>query len=284
LESVRKKKPPEHVNHERWLVSYADFITLLFAFFTTMYAISTVDAQKMGKMVTSMRASFDAGIFDSGSTAMALLPGSHASGRRLIAEDIVENINGPKEGQLRDRALQSLKELKTNLIPVNEQTRGAGKSLGTLKRQIEELVGAEALKGKVRTSLDARGLIVSLGEVGFFDSGSAQIKPDGMALLDTITTSFVGLDNHIRVEGHTDNVPIKSGKFPSNWELSTARATNIVAYMIAGFGLPPGRLSAAGYAEFRPTRPNDSVEGRAHNRRVDIVVLDPQFARTEEPR
>ncbi len=281
---MRKKKPAEHISHERWLVSYADFITLLFAFFTTMYAISTVDAQKMGKMVTSMRASFDAGIFNSGSTALALLPEGNASGRRLKTEDIVENINGAKEGQLRDKALQSLKELKTNLIPANERARGADKSLGALKRQIEELVGAEALKGKVRTGLDARGLIVSLGEVGFFDSGSDQIKPEGLALLDTIATSFVGLDNHIRVEGHTDNVPIKSGKFPSNWELSTARATNIVAHLITGLGLPPGRLSAAGYAEFRPTHPNDSAEGRAHNRRVDIVVLDPQFARTEEPR
>ncbi len=281
---MRKKKPPEHVSHERWLVSYADFITLLFAFFTTMYAISTVDAQKMGKMVTSMRASFDAGMFNSGSTALALMPEGESSGRKLRSEDIVENINAPKEGQLRDRSLQSLKELKANLMPAGEKNAAGGKSLGALKRQIEALVGAEVLKGKVHTSLDARGLIVSLGEVGFFDSGSDQIKPEGLVLLDTIATSFVGLDNHIRVEGHTDNVPIKSSKFPSNWELSTARATTVVAHLITNFGLPPGKLSAAGYAEFRPIRSNDSAEGRARNRRVDIVVLDPQFARTEEPR
>jgi len=281
---VRKKKPPEHVNHERWLVSYADFITLLFAFFTTMYAISTVDAQKMGKMVTSMRASFDAGIFNSGSTALALLPGVEGSGRKPRSNDIVENVNSPKEGPLRDKARQSLKELKANLMQPADQAGNPGKSLGALKRQIETLVGAEALKGRVQTRLDARGLIVSLGEVGFFDSGSDVIKPEGLVLLDTIATSFVGLDNHIRVEGHTDNVPINSGKFPSNWELSTARATNVVAHLITGFGLPPGRLSAAGYAEFRPIRPNDSSEGRARNRRVDIVILDPQFARTEEPR
>jgi chemotaxis protein MotB len=284
MQAVLKKKPPEHVNHERWLVSYADFITLLFAFFTTMYAISTVDAQKMGKMVTSMRASFDAGIFSSGSTALALLPGAEGSGRKLHTNDIVENINSPKEGMLRDKSLQSLRELKANLMQPADRAGDPGKSLGVLKRQIETLVGAEAMKGKVSTRLDARGLIVSLGEVGFFDSGSDVIKPDGVVLLDTIATSFVGLDNHIRVEGHTDNVPIRSARFPSNWELSTARATNIVAHLIVGFGLPPGRLSAAGYAEFRPIRPNDSVEGRARNRRVDIVILDPQFARTEEPR
>jgi len=281
---VRKKKAEDHISHERWLVSYADFITLLFAFFTTMYAISTVDAQKMGKMVTSMRASFDAGIFNSGSTTLALLPGTDGSGRRLKTEDIIENISSPKEGQLRDKALQSLRELKSNLMPGDGKALASGKSLGALKRQIETLVGTEALKGKVHTSLDPRGLIVSLGEVGFFDSGSDQMKPEGEALLDTIATSLVGLDNFIRVEGHTDNVPITSGKFPSNWELSTARATNIVAHLISAFGLPPTRLSAAGYAEFRPVRPNDTPDGRARNRRVDIVVLDPQFARTEEPR
>jgi len=286
---VRKKKPPEHVNHERWLVSYADFITLLFAFFTTMYAISTVDVQKMGKMVTSVRASFDAGIFNSGSTALALLPGSGATSMKLKAEDLIENVNGPKEGQIRDKALQSLKELKTNLMPAADKASAggaakSGKSLGDLKRQIEALVGSEAMRGKVHTRLDPRGLIVSLGEVGFFDSGSDLIKPEGVTLLDTIAASFVGLDNHIRVEGHTDNVPIKSSKFPSNWELSTARATNIVAHLITSVGLPPGRLSAAGYSEYRPIAANDSADGRARNRRVDIIVLDPQFARTEEPR
>jgi chemotaxis protein MotB len=290
---VRKKKPPEHVNHERWLVSYADFITLLFAFFTTMYAISTVDVQKMGKMVTSVRASFDAGIFNSGSTALALLPGSGAASGKLRTDDLIENVVGPKEGQLRDKAMQSLRELKANLMPAAEKAGAsggpegaakAGKSLGDLKRQIEALVGSEAMRGKVHTRLDPRGLIVSLGEVGFFDSGSDQIKPEGVSLLDTIATSFVGLDNHIRVEGHTDNVPIKSNRFPSNWELSTARATNIVAHLITSVGLPPGRLSAAGYAEFRPIVANDSADGRARNRRVDIIVLDPQFARTEEPR
>lgn len=287
---MKRKKSEAHISHERWLVSYADFITLLFAFFTTMYAISTVDVQKMGKMVTSVRASFDAGIFNSGSTALALLPGSGAGSMKLKTEDLIENVTAAREGQIRDRAIQSLKDLKTNLMPAGERAAGtgaakAGKSLGDLKRQIEALVGSDAMrKGKVQTRLDPRGLIVSLGEVGFFDSGSDQIKPEGVSLLDTIATSLVGLDNHIRVEGHTDNVPIKNSRFPSNWELSTSRATNIVAHLITSVGLPPQRLSAAGYSEFRPIAANDSAEGRARNRRVDIIVLDPQFARTEEPR
>jgi chemotaxis protein MotB len=272
---ARKKKPEEHVNHERWLVSYADFITLLFAFFTTMYAISTVDAQKMGKMVMSMRASFDSSAFPPGSDRLPISQGSGAEGAKP-KQSLVQPIRVPKESRLRDAALQSLKDLKAE----GEGT-GGGQSLGKLKRNIEVLVGAEALKGRVQTRMDGRGLIISLGEGGFFDSGSDMIKPAGLALLDTIATSLVSVGNQLRVEGHTDNIPIRNSKFPSNWELSTARATAIVAYVIGKFGFEPTRFSAAGYAEFRPVASNDTAEGRARNRRVDIVVLNPSHAQME---
>jgi chemotaxis protein MotB len=273
---ARKKKPPEHVNHERWLVSYADFITLLFAFFTTMYAISTVDAQKMGKMVMSMRASFDNPIFEQGSTRLSLSPGQGSGTGNSVGKDLVENVSMPKENWLRDAAIRN--DLKGNFQPGRG---GSSKSLGTLKRNVETLVGAEALKGRVRTRLEGRGLVVSLGEGGFFDSGCDQIKPEGLVLLDAIATALAGADNHIRVEGHTDNVPISNSKFPSNWELSTARATAIVAYLVSKFGMSPDLMSAAGYAEYRPIASNDTDEGRARNRRVDLVVLDPSLARVE---
>jgi chemotaxis protein MotB len=271
---ARKKKPPEHANHERWLVSYADFITLLFAFFTTMYAISTVDAQKMGKMVMSMRASFDNPIFESGSSRLSLSPGTGSG--NSVGKDLVENVSMPKENWLRDAGIQN--DLKGNSQSGNS---GSAKSLGTLKRNVETLVGAEALKGKVRTRLEGRGLVISLGEGGFFDSGCDQIKPEGLVLLDAIATGLTGAENHIRVEGHTDNVPISNSKFPSNWELSTARATAIVAYLVVKFGMSPDLMSAAGYAEYRPIASNDTDEGRARNRRVDLVVLDPRVARVE---
>ena len=275
---ARKKKPPEHVNHERWLVSYADFITLLFAFFTTMYAISTVDAQKMGKMVMSMRASFDSTLFSSGSRTLTL--GQGAGSSRGAGRDLVDNVQTPKEVALRGVESPSLKELKSNFLPKDDGA-GSGSTLGILKKNIESLVGTEAMKGKVRTRVEGRGLIISLGEGGFFDSGSDQIKPEGLALLDAIATGLVASTNQIRVEGHTDNVPISSGRFPSNWELSTARATAIVSYLIAKFGLTPDRLSAAGYAEFRPVAANDSPEGRARNRRVDVVVMNPRYGSLE---
>ncbi len=278
---MRKKKKDEHVNHERWLVSYADFITLLFAFFTTLYAISTVDAQKMGKMVMSMRASFyDNSVFSPGSNALSLDQGQGGAGNAPVSSEIVERIKLPPNIQVRDFTLQKINELNPSLMDNKDLLNGEG-DLGRLKRSIETLVGADALKGRVRTHIEARGLIISLGEGGFFDSGSDQIKPEGLALLDTIATSFMSLGNHIRIEGHTDDVPIKNSKFPSNWELSTARATTIVSYLITKFGLNPEVISAAGYAEYRPVASNDSLEGRSRNRRVDIVVLNPSAAQVE---
>jgi chemotaxis protein MotB len=274
---ARKKKPEEHISHERWLVSYADFITLLFAFFTTMYAISTVDAQKMGKMVTSMRASFDSPMFTPGSDHLSISQGS-GGWESTPRKDIVQPVRVAREVRVRDGALQSLRDLKGG---VESSNPSGGPSLGKLRRNVEMLVGSESVKGKVQTRMEGRGLIISLGEGGFFDSGSDMIKPAGLALLDTIATSLVSVSNYIRVEGHTDNVPIRNSKFPSNWELSTARATAIVSYMIEKFGFEPNRLSAAGYAEYRPMAANDTPEGRARNRRVDIVVVNPSYAQME---
>jgi chemotaxis protein MotB len=277
---ARKKKPAEHVNHERWLVSYADFITLLFAFFTTLYAISTVDAQKMGKMVTSMRASFDSSMFPPGADRIMVMPGSSssaASPTSATSKEASQRIRTAKENNGRAAVMQALKDMKSNFGAKGD----AGKNLGSLKQNIESLVGKSALGSKVETRMDRRGLIITLGEGGFFDSGSDQLKPEGRVLLDAIATGLAATDNHIRVEGHTDNVPIRNSRFPSNWELSTARATTIIAYLVPKFGFTPSMLSAAGYGEYRPIATNDTDEGRARNRRIDIVVLNPQLAQLE---
>ena len=258
----RRKKPEAHVSHERWLVSYADFITLLFAFFTTLYAISTVDSQKMGKMVMSMRASFESGLFTPGSDRISLYQSSGSSSSSL-KQNVIRSISASGEAESKRGG------------------PGGVESLGRLKKNVETLVGAEALKGRVRTHLDSRGLVISIGEGGFFDSGSDIIKPEGLTLLNTIASGIVSTSNHIRVEGHTDNKPIRNSRFPSNWELSTARATAVVSYLIVKFGFRPNRLSAAGYGEYRPAASNDTVEGRARNRRVDIVVLSALYAEME---
>ena len=176
----------------------------------------------------------------------------------------------------------SLKGLESKIGKAGKLTTLSGdKDMGRFKRSIESLLGPEILKGMVRLHVDGRGLVISLGETGVFDSGSDRIKPEGINLIDTIGASLVSVANQIRIEGHTDNVPISNVRFPSNWELSTARATAVISYLIGSFGLKPELVSAAGYAEFRPCATNDTEEGRARNRRVDIVVLNPAAASVE---
>jgi chemotaxis protein MotB len=271
----KKANHEEEGGSERWLVSYADFITLLFAFFTTLYAISTVDAQKMGRMVVSMRASFDSAIFDHGSRTLTL---SKENGSADSSPAILQNHASKDHMDLKEKTLKELKELsRLSKKPILSDE----KAMGRLKRSVESLLSAEVIKGKVRAHIESRGLVISLGEIGLFDSGSDQIKPEGKILLDTLATSLVSIGNYIRIEGHTDNVPIHNSRFPSNWELSTSRATAVISHLVADFGIRPDLISAAGYAEYRPCIPNDTEEGKARNRRVDVIVLNPAAAGVE---
>jgi chemotaxis protein MotB len=180
----------------------------------------------------------------------------------------------------RDISIKGLEDLKSSSSGMKPVLSGE-KAMGRLKRNIESLLGTDILKGNVRIHIEPRGMIISLGENGVFDSGSDQIKPEGKVLLDTIATSLANIGNLIRIEGHTDNVPIRNSRFPSNWELSAARATGVLTYLIAKFGLSPEALAVAGYGEYRPAATNDTEEGKARNRRVDIVVLNPAAAATE---
>lgn len=237
----RRRLRASHVSHERWLVSYADFITLLFAFFTTMYAISTVDAQKLSSMVDSMQSAFD------------------SQGRPRPAPDTLApraartDRQPPAPGETRERALAA--------------------------RLRERLDGSA-----VEIEIDARGIVVSMREAGSFPTGSADLSATARGVLTELAATM-GDDRSLklRVEGHTDDVPIQTGRFASNWELSTARATSVVTYLVQQVGLEPERLSAAGYGEFHPRVPNADTEARARNRRVDIVILNDGTAEAEEP-
>jgi chemotaxis protein MotB len=139
--------------------------------------------------------------------------------------------------------------------------------------QIKSIVEGAGLKGSVQTSINERGLIISIKDSTFFDLGKADLKPRSRVILDNIGKALKNLPNQIRIEGHTDNWPINTPQFPSNWELSVVRATTVLRYLIENVGLNPTKMSAVGYGEFRPLFPNDTVEHRARNRRVDIVVL-----------
>ena len=249
---ARKKKHEEHVNHERWLVSYADFITLLFAFFVTLYAISQVDAKKLGKLVESMQSAFDTRVFESGSPKLSLSDGIN---KGVEQQKLVEPIKPAVE------TAPSLKSVQETI-----QTK---------------LVRAKFVD-RVRFVQERRGLIISLTEAGFFEPGKAELKESSREALSAIAETLLSAHSQLRIEGHTDTTPIHTAQFPSNWELSTARALFILKYLTSHFPFNPDMLSVAGYGEHRPIASNDTVEGRSLNRRVDIVIMS-ESERQQEP-
>ncbi len=247
--SRRGGKGGDHAHHDRWLVSYADFITLLFAFFVVLYASSRADQRRQSQIAHSIEAAFQTlGLFPSTAPSRAH-QGALADGREPAAP---VNVILGDDLSASPAVQRDLKELEARLT-------------GLLSNQIAGHVVA------LRMGRD--GLVISLREAGFYDSGSAVPHAQSRVTLDAIANTLARTPWDLRIEGHTDNVPIRTAQFASNWELSTARATEMVKSLIVEHGFAPGRLSAAGFAEYHPVSGNDTAEGRAQNRRVDIVVL-----------
>ncbi len=294
----RKQEHEKEANHERWLVSYADFITLLFAVFVTLYAMSYVDKQKVDQVVASTNAAF--GLTKSNATpAFNVIKSSDIMPVPGLVTEKKKKMTTPETGELgkqekekkkaeEEKKIREEKEkLKTgavddiplpdpNLAAQQEteaKTRAGDQEFKKIKEKISSFLDERGAEQKVKLTINSRGLVISLKETEFFDSGSAMVRPQSVPLLNDIATAIDNYTNAIRIEGHTDNVPIKTFAFPSNWELSTARATNIVQYLISTHSFTPGKLSAIGYGEFRPIADNVTTEGRQKNRRVDVVIL-----------
>lgn len=233
-------------------------MTLLFAFFVVLYASSQVDKHKMGQLANAIQAAFqELGVFPGQSIGPPIaLKESTGAGRSeaekaRIAQDlarVVEPIQIRAGAQLR---------------PDVEQ----------LRRAIEVALAPEIQRKEVALRVGPEGLVISLREVGFFDSGSAAMRPGAEAAFGRIAALLRERDCELRVEGHTDDVPIHTAQFQSNWELSTTRATGIIRELITQYHFSPERLSAAGYGEFHPTASNTTAEGRRLNRRIDLVVM-----------
>lgn len=257
-----KKEPEKHANHERWLVSYADFITLLFAVFVVLYAMGQSDKKKVEEVMQSLQQSF--GMTNAGAPT-------------------------PKVNVIPSKALTVIPSITSEISiqPSGRQRSGAAKARAEEKdfRQIKATVEAYLIKqgaqNKVTLEITRRGLIVSLKEAGFFNSGQANIKPESYELINTIAEVMTQYNNPLRVEGHTDNIPISTAQFPSNWELSTSRATNGLKYLLKNFDVNSDKISATGYGEFRPIADNSTAEGRSKNRRVDLVMLSSDGVRGE---
>ncbi len=236
----RRRRMPTTGHLDRWMVSYADFVTLLFAFFTTLYAISKVDAAKLATMATSMNKAFES-----------------------------------RESNKGRGAVQPRISTAQGGVPSEKDV--------DVEAELVKRLAGELKDGRVSVDVDGRGVVISLLESGSFPLGSADLTPEAREVLSKLAATIAPLDTAVRIEGHTDDVPIHTPRFASNWELSTARATSVVQYLISAGGVPASRLSASGYGEYHPKATNDSAENRTRNRRVDLVVLNPVTRRAEEP-
>ncbi|HUI52162.1 MAG TPA: flagellar motor protein MotB [Patescibacteria group bacterium] len=258
----RRKKDETHVSHERWLVSYADFITLLFAFFVVLYASSQVDKRRVGRLALAIQVAFqELGVFETSNTHIPL---SDTEAIPFSKVQAVENVS--RTGEM-DRIVEPMKGM---LAPAATPV-----PLKDIQAELEKALAPEIKKHVVDVKPRKEGLVVSLREMGFYDSGVATMRTSSLQSIDRLASVIVPRTENLRIEGHTDDVPIHNSHFSSNWELSTARATELVRLFIVRYHVEPNRLSASGYAEFHPVDDNATPEGRARNRRVDIVILNP---------
>jgi chemotaxis protein MotB len=226
---LRKRKIAEdHDNPDRWVVSYADFITLLFALFTTLYAISHVDQAKLKRFTGSMKTAFKVDTPEVADTA------------------VIEGIAAPNYADI------------------------------GLENELREGFKKFAIMEGIVVSRDERGVAVSLGETLLFDSGAAELKAAARPLFAAITPLIKQTQRTVIVEGHTDNMPLRNSRYASNMELSAARAAAAFSYFVTEDLVSPDQLSTAGYGEYRPAASNATPEGRARNRRIDIIFVSPR--------
>jgi chemotaxis protein MotB len=248
----RKKSIEDQENAERWLLTYADLITLLLAFFIVMYSMSRIDAKKFGSMQAQL-----SNVLRGGATVFPKGEDFDAEGAGLL-----------QIGDLRTIQWRVINRLS----PGGKQSHG--KNEGKLLRDLD-------IADAINTEVTERGLTIHIKDYALFESGKADLKPEAVAVLEAVAEEIGIIGNHIVVEGHTDNLPIKTAKFPSNWELSTARATNVLRFLVDKKSFTPERISARGFGEYRPVASNATISGRAKNRRVDIVILSDQLTMME---
>lgn len=239
----KRKRHEEHENHERWLVSYADFITLLFAFFTSMYAMSSVNEGKFRILSESLAISFNPSLYTS--TRMNEGPRFVKEQRPSIASEFKE-----MHAARYEKLMSSLKKLEKDQ--------------------------------RLTILSDGQKITVRLTESMLFEPSGDVLMPESMAVLDEIAAILRDIPANIRIEGHTDNIPINTDRFPSNWDLSSARSIRILKYFVDRHKFDPKKMSALGYGEFRPIDTNETPSGREKNRRVDLLVYNGEMMKSED--
>jgi chemotaxis protein MotB len=269
---VRRRRQEVHVNQERWLISYADFITLLFAFFVVMYSISQVNDSKYRVLSDTFIEAFnqptDAQINsdpqDTNSPSTAIIAPID------MGQTAVEPVSGEQASAISGQS--------TVEIPQPDEPIKTSDELTQISDLVTEKFTQLINDQMIQVSSNELWLQIELKDSILFSSGSADTSEQAQKIFDEIAGILQGYSNPVQVEGFTDNIPIKSVKYPTNWELSTARASAIVKYL-ASKGVAPERLSAVGYGEYQPVAANDTEQGRAQNRRVTIMVAKRKMDR-----
>jgi chemotaxis protein MotB len=258
----RKKKPEEHVNHERWMVSYADFITLLFAFFVMMYSISIVNTGKFKVLSESLTAAFT-------DPARSLEPIQIGDLVRAPAEMQDQSFAEPQPKPIRPVEMRQMAKL-VDVDPVLLDK--ASKQLDEIQERVETAMSEMIDQGAITVQRSEYWIEIEMNSSVLFESGSSILYPRVVPILTQLGRVMIDFPNHVHVEGYTDTVPINTEMFPSNWELSGSRAATVVR-LFEFTGVKPDRLAAIGYGEYYPVADNSDAEGRARNRRVVAVVL-----------
>ena len=252
---ARKPKHEEHVNHERWLVSYADFITLLFAFFVVMFSVGQTDRSKLERFVESVNVAFRMnGVFPENQGSPLARGGG--GGSSIVQQVVADRPSFWTNSAASPRA-------KAILEALEEELRAAG------------------LSSAVSVRFDPRGVVVSLPDWTIFRSGTATLRPEAPDTLTRVATALYHQPGEVEIEAHTDDLEVSTTLFDSNWELSAARAARLARFLVEQGGFEPERLSASGFAEFRPLLENTSEENREKNRRIDLVLVTETPAAAE---
>lgn len=234
---ARERRHRSHAgaNHERWVISYADFVTLLFAFFVVLFATSNADVAKA----------------------------------RAVSEAVKDAFS--------EKPAAGTQAAKTELGKAQPPKEDLSATEALLRKQLHE----EIRKGEIELRMESRGLVISFKQAGIFDSGEATVKPQALPAMGKLANAMEQISNQVRLEGHTDNQPIYNDHFKNNWELSSARSIAFLKIITEQFHMPMDRLAVSGYADVVPIADNSTDEGRARNRRVDVVILSASAASSE---
>lgn len=246
---ARRPRRVEHENHDRWLISYADFVTLLFAFFVVMYAISSVNEGKYKTFSDSLSVAF----------SQQPASGVPVNPQEQMFKSLVDKRDA--------RMLEQQRKVQAQMKAVDESLR--------------QVMGPMISQGVVGVHQTRRGVVVDISASTLFNEGEEKLQPGAQETLRQVAQVLSRQSQFIEVEGHTDDVPIKTAQFPSNWELSSGRASSVLR-MLASYGVPEQRMAAVGMASNQPVIANDTPEHRAKNRRVSVTILSPEFDRMNQ--